>query len=326
MRERMRLFPIIATCLALLVVPATASIAYPQAGEGSTAIEYLGGYLQQSRVLYPLHVGGWEALGEHRYEQAELGVSVRYQNAALGGRWMDLYFYPGAPSVDQGFSQAVDQTIAEIESVVRQRDGTAFVPGMVRTFPIPDPAAAYLGEHAVKARSYAFDTAMEGAPHRSSMAMSARNLYFVKVRYSVPADAQTTEQARTEAEAFLAAFMAAVRISNTGACFHPLKAAAMPEERDESRLLASADDGTVREIRVTEDHVYMTRELLADPQAEAQALARGQAIRDALRGHCVAPEEMDMAVPDGMREIRFEYGAPGHGGPAGLPASRSVEG
>lgn len=326
MRERMRLFPIIVAGMALLAMPATASATHPQEGGGSSAIEYLGGYLQQSRVLYPLRVDGWEALGEHRFERAEMGVSVRYMNAALGGRWMDLYFYPGAPFVDQAFSRAVDQTVAEIEGVIRQRDGTAFVPGVVRTFPIPDPAAAYLGEHAVKSRSYAFDTAMEGAPHRSAMAMSVRNMYFVKVRYSVPGHAQTTEQARAEAEAFLAAFMAAVRINNTGACFHPLKAAAMPEERDESRLLASADNGTAREIRVTDDQVYMTRELLAEPEAAARALAHGQAIRDALRGHCVAPEDMDTAVPDGMREIRFEYGTPGSGGATGLPASRSVEG
>lgn len=41
----------------------------------------LGDYITATRALYPLRVQGWEAIGEKRYEQQELGVSVRYQDS-----------------------------------------------------------------------------------------------------------------------------------------------------------------------------------------------------------------------------------------------------
>jgi hypothetical protein len=76
----------------LLASPAAqAAIADSPAPE-DVRTPFLGGFLKETRVLYPLRIGDWEAQGEHLYEQQELGASVRYVHQGDKDRWIDLYF------------------------------------------------------------------------------------------------------------------------------------------------------------------------------------------------------------------------------------------
>ena len=76
--------------------PAAAAAADTQAER-----PFLGGFLQESRILYPLTIGPWVARDEHLYEQAEAGASVRYQHGDLRDRWIDVYFYPAGVVPDE---------------------------------------------------------------------------------------------------------------------------------------------------------------------------------------------------------------------------------
>lgn len=307
----------------LLLIAGTLPSLAARAAEPDTP--FLGGHFTESRALYPLRVGDWQAMGEHRYEEPELGVSVRYQNLRQPDRWMDLYLYPGGVMFDPHFAQAFAQTVEEVSMAARQRQADAFEAGEQRSFKIaPAPGDEILGDMAVKARSFGLDSATDGKRHHSALAMTLRDQYLLKVRYSVRADGKDTrEQVQRQAEAFLSGFAASVKVLSTGACWHPLPVRPMPAGLARpAGLLASANDGRDDEVWVAEDALYLKPALIAQPEQARAAQALGQAVRDALRGRCVAPEEMELAVPDGMREIRFEYRVPPEGTDGSTPRLR----
>ncbi len=210
---------------------------------------FLGDYLRQSRIVYPQQVGEWASRGEHRYETAALGVSVRYENPRLPGARLDLYAFPGGALLEPAFAEAVTRTVQELETVARTRDPDLFEPGDMRAFAVDDPVAAYLGEHTPRPRSYALQAGVDGHVEQSAMAIALREMYFVKVRLSLPGDASRREQVRTLAEDFLRAALVRLRIVNTGACFHPLQVVALPVDRVRpDDILASAGEGTPQEV------------------------------------------------------------------------------
>ena len=45
--------------------------------QADAAPPFLGGFLKETRILYPLRHDGWEAQGEHLYDVQALGASVR---------------------------------------------------------------------------------------------------------------------------------------------------------------------------------------------------------------------------------------------------------
>lgn len=301
---------ILSTALCLFASLA-AAVAFAQEREEEAARPFLGGYLQESRVVYPLRVGAWEALGEHRYDEPELGASVRYQDATHPDRWMDLYFYPSGVLLDPQFSQAFDHEAGQVREVRRQQDGAAPEATPARTFGDAGADAALLGDLAVRPRSAAFAFEREGKRYHSALAMTVAGMYFVKVRFSVEAAAMALDDVRGEGERFLSGFAGSVRIIATGDCWRTLPVAAIPENGDKpGDLLASANDGTDDEVWVAEDRLYVKRQALDDEARRAAPVALGTALHGALRGRCIAPEDMDREVPDGMREIRFEYRMP----------------
>jgi hypothetical protein len=68
------------------------------------------------------------------------------------------------------------------------------------------------------------------------------------------------------------------------------------------------------EVWVADDAISLRQDALADEAARTRLLALATSLHAALRGRCVPPEEMDVEVPEGMREIRFEYRLPGRPG------------
>lgn len=272
---------------------------------------FLGGYLRQSRIVYPLRVGDWEALGEQRYDTAALGASVHYRNPRMPDARLDLYIYPAGVLLEGDFAQVAARTAQEMEAVARQRDPARFEAGITREFALQDPVARLLGEHTPRPRSHVMQMGVDGAVLQSAMAIASRDMYLLKVRLSLAAEALERERVRAGAEQFLREAFAQLSIVNTGACFRPLQVVPLPADGTHAEtILASTDEGTPREIRVGDERLYLAPELLSDAQALPAATAFGQSLHDALRGQCVAAEEMDIPVPDGMREIRMEYPVP----------------
>ncbi|MBD9479517.1 hypothetical protein [Pseudoxanthomonas sp. PXM02] len=285
----------------------------------------LGDYITASRALYPLRVGDWEAVGEKRYEQQELGVSVRYQDTRKPDRWMDLYLYPAGVMFDPAFAQVFQYGVDEIVQIANNRKAGDVRLGEVRTFTTaPSAGEGMLGELALKARSFAMEMPMRDKRYRSALAMTVRDLYFIKVRYSVEADRVSDEDVQQQAETFLAGFAADVRVLNTGRCRQVLQVRPIPAggARPDA-VLASTNDGQENEMWIVDDAVYLRPAVIARTEEAAELQSEAQSIRNVLRGRCVSPEAMDIVVPDGMREIRFEYQRPDAGSDGTTPRLRS---
>ncbi len=281
----------------------------------------LGDYITGTRALYPLRVGDWEAVDEKRYEQQELGASVRYQDTRKPDRWMDLYLYPAGVIFDPAFERVFQQSVDEIVQIAQARKTGEVRLGQARPFATaPVAGEGMLGNMAVRARSFAMEIPMREKRYRSALAMTVRDLYFLKIRYSVEADAASDEDVQRQAEVFLAGFAADVRVLNTGGCWRVLQVLAMPAdgERPET-VLASTNEGREDAMWVADDAVYLRPAMAGRGPDAGRLRSEAQAIRDLLRGRCVSPEAMEMAVPDGMREIRFEYRLPNEDGDGTTP-------
>ena len=285
----------------------------------------LGDYITDTRALYPLRVGDWESMGEKRFEQPELGVAVRYQDTRRPDRWMDLYLYPAGVMFDPVFERAFQQSVDEIAQIAQQRNAGEVRLGPTRTFATaPIAGERMLGHLALKARSFVMETSMRDARYRSVLAMTVRDLYFIKIRYSVEADAMSDTDAQRQAEMLLAGFAADVRISNTGACWQTLQVHPMPAAGPRpTTILASTNDGQEEEMWIADAAVYLRPAVIARQDDATRLRNEAQSIRDVLRGRCVSPERMEIMVPDGMREIRFEYRLPGEGSDGTAPRLRS---
>lgn len=285
----------------------------------------LGDYITDTRALYPLRVGDWESVGEKRFEQPELGVAVRYQDTRKPDRWMDLYLYPAGVMFDPVFERAFQRGVDEIVQIARQRDAGEVRLGETRTFPTaPIAGERMLGQLALKARSFAMEMPLRDTRYRSVLAMTVRDLYFIKIRYSVEADAMSDEDAQRQAEMLLAGFAADVRILNTGACWQTLQVHPMPADGPRpTAILASTNDGQDEEMWIADTAVYLRPAVIARGDDATRLRNEAQSIRDVLRGRCVSPDMMEIVVPDGMREIRFEYRLPGEGSDGTMPRLRS---
>lgn len=305
-------------CVVLLAMVATARAE-------TSEPPLLGAYITDTRALYPLRVGDWESVGEKRFEQPELGVAVRYQDTRRPDRWMDLYLYPAGVMFDPVFERAFQQSVDEIVLIARQRDAGDVRLIDARTFATaPIEGEQMLGRLAVKARSFAMEMPMRDGRYRSALAMTVRDLYFIKIRYSAEAENTSDEDVQRQAEVLLEGFAADVRILNTGACWQVLQVRPMPTNGPRpDAILASTNDGQEEEMWIADDAVYLRPAVAAREDDAARLRSEAQSIRDLLRGRCVSPETMEIAVPDGMREIRFEYRLPGEGSDGTTPRLRS---
>jgi hypothetical protein len=204
---------------------------------------FLGGYLQESRALYPLQVDAWQARGEHRYEQAEAGASVRYQHGDRKDLWIDLYIYPAGVQLEPRFADIFRHEVGQVEGARHQR-GDRIDTGETRVFDAPGEFDGLLGELSPKPRSTSFVFENGGKRYHSLLALGTRDLYLVKLRFSAEAEVMSLPEIRRQGETFLADFLASLRLFNSGDCARTLQVSAIPEgaPRPDS-LLASANDG-----------------------------------------------------------------------------------
>lgn len=317
---------LLACLLALSSSTAAAADPAPDAGAEAEATEpgvpFLGGFLRETRIVYPLRLGPWTARDEHRYDTPEAGVSVRYADDAHDDRWIDVYFYPvGVLTADQVATVAEQEREALLQSWFRDREAGDDI-GALHAFelaPAPDPVArAMAGVPVPEAvedkreprKAYSVDLVFEsdGIRRSSAMVVLFDRLYMVKSRFSVKQEAVSREEVRRQLQRFTTDLVAGLAISSSGACWQPLRI----EPLDPA---AEAPDGALFTIDTDgqpSERVYPDRVLARDPGSDTARLAMilGMSMQQRLYGGCDGAEPSNPEVTEGRREIRIEYPAP----------------
>ncbi|UNK56624.1 hypothetical protein MNQ95_10705 [Pseudoxanthomonas daejeonensis] len=274
--------------------------------ETPSQVEFLGGVLAESRVLYPLQVGSWVAESEHRYPEQRLGVSVRYIDNGKQ-RWIDLYFYPAGLQSVQSLALVAGSERDGIADAARQA-GREVALGMLEPIELArggveghgvDAAAPAAGMQ----QAWKLGLAYPDERVASAMLLFAHDLYLVKARASAPLSSPIED----ELVRFMQVVAAQLRIVNTGRCWLAARTDivdALPASGHDRVRASYRDPGRDVAAVVVDDRVLVAR----GEAARAQALAKE--LTGTLYPGCVAPEAIEPEVPPSMREMRIEYRAP----------------
>src|SRR5690554_1627976 len=227
-----------------LALLALASLAPAAAGDGEASAPFLGGFLKETRIVYPLQVGEWEAVGERLYDAAELGASVRYRSGTDLDRWIDVYFYPVGVVPDSYLRQAAQASLQDIGSSVGKPGGYARAElGELRRFQV---APADGTAKAIPALSADMRLVRAEGDYHSAVTLLIDRLYHVKGRYSVAAGAMDRGAVRSALEVFTAELVRGTYIGSTGNCWSPAPVEALPDGAAVpagSQLSITPDDG-----------------------------------------------------------------------------------
>lgn len=291
--------------LLALVAPMAVSQtpATPDAESAQAESSFLGGFLKETRVIYPLRIGDWQAQGEHLYEQQELGASVRYMHKLQKDRWVDLYFYPAGILSNEQLLEAMENTL----------QGMRLSAGYSATDVDPvKPVEFTQGSGAQKQKITAYTTSMrlvrEGQTYHSAMVMLVSDLYFIKGRFSVEEKSLSRRETQKQLEKFMAAVVRESALHSTGDCWSPppVVEKAVLTEGAPGQLASSSNDGVLSAV------AYADRIEALDAKSPQAMLMQFLAlpIIGRLVPGCGPAEDMNPVVPKGMREIRLEFGAP----------------
>jgi hypothetical protein len=272
---------------------------------------FLGGFLRETRVIYPLRVGDWEAVGEHLYENQALGASVRYRDRKHEDRWLDLYFYPAGVLEAHDFDEA---TQVQRESLRLAGYGQLDM-GPTRRFGYVAQEGKVDGQgrksgKAKPREGHSLDAFMvhEGTRLHSALTLQYENLYFIKGRLSAPQAEVSRRALRTTLEDFASALAPRLQVRSGGDCWQPLPIAAMPAAGvADSDVVLTMDDGAGMKSVVTGTGVWSSR---PDSVEARLAMLVGMIQLGRLHEGCVATEDLNAPVPEGMRELRLEFHAP----------------
>ena len=280
----------------------------PESESASTSaddgeVPFLGGFLTETRILYPLRLGDWQARGEHRYEQAELGVSVRYQHRRHPDRWVDVYFYPGGVLED---GRLLRETQGTLESI-RAHGGYT---GVEVTPPHDYRLGIGNGKQRRQLPAYAVAMSLrrEGKDYSSAMVLLAKDLYFIKGRFSAEADVMKPARVQSQLQALMEQLVRETTVLSTGACWMPppIVQVASLDDKAVGALMSTRRDGELRVVA----HADRIDALEPDsPEARVMQFMAMTASGRWIQG-CNPPEDMTPDVPPTHREIRFEYRAP----------------
>lgn len=188
--------------------------AAPVATEQATAPgddDFVGGLLRESRILYPLRVGDWQAVGEHLFAAQEHGLSVRYAHGRDQDRWIDVYFYPAGALSAQEFVTAAGQEA----TLIQQAHALA---GHADVDLGPLQAFSFRSGDGGPFEGLALDLAYaaDGVAYSSAMTLLLDRLYFVKARLSVEQRSFSRRAAREQVQAFTANLQPRLTIVNSG--------------------------------------------------------------------------------------------------------------
>lgn len=277
----------------------------------ASTLPFLGGFITESRVLYPLRLGDWQAQDEHRYDDPAYGVSVRYRDEKHPQRWLDVYFWPAGKLPPEALRAVIDGTARELAGMAGRPDYYDDIRvGAPEALELQHgDAAKAAGKAATPAWLLPLQSTRQGQQYLSELGLFVRDMYFVKLRYSAPAADVSAAALRGESTALLQALERQVGIINTGACWGllPMVDKAAPDARAPGALMNSAVEGRVTAV------AFADRVEARDP---ADASARLLQVMASLQTgrladpSCVAPERINPQVEEGQREIRMEYRVP----------------
>lgn len=283
---------------AIAEVPGT-----PDAETAQVKTPFLGGFLKETRVIYPLRIAGWEAQGEHLYEVQELGASVRYRHSRDEDRWMDLYFYPAGLLPQAQLTKAVEATLDEIR----------FSPGYsAAEIAAAAPVVFTLGTGRQKRKITAYSASMrlvrDGKAYHSAMVMLVNDLYFIKGRFSVEEKSLSRRGAQKQLERFMATLVRESTLRSTGDCWMPppIVEKAVLIENAPGQLAATNKEGVLSAVAYAD----RVEALDADSPEAIVMQFLSMPMSGRLVTGCGPAEDMNLEVPKGMREIRLEFGAP----------------
>jgi hypothetical protein len=189
------------------------------------ATPFLGGFLQESHVVYPLNVGSWSMQGERRYDEPEWGASVRYQRKGDTTGWIDAYFYPvGVLSADEIEQMAATERKTLVDTWAKEISGAPMTPLTTLVIPVVDgavPAGQHPRAKAINAQALDFTYVRNDTPYSSALVFMVDRLYAIKFRYSAEVKTLTREQLRRDVEAFALQLVPQLDISSTGKCGVP---------------------------------------------------------------------------------------------------------
>ena len=297
----------------------------PVAEDAGPRTPFLGGFLKETRVVYPLRIGKWEAQGEHRYEQQELGASVRYMHAEQQDRWMDLYFYPAGVLPESRFARDVDSTLEEIRLSMGSGGRYSEV-DIAASVPITFQAGTGKHKRKIAARSASMRLVREGTVYHSAMVMLVLDMYYVKGRFSAEEKTLSRRDTQKQLEKFMAAVVRKSDVRSTGDCWMP------PPIVQKAVLVADAPGELANIGREGALSVvaYTDRIEALDPQSpEARAMQfLSMPMSGRLFEGCVPAESINPEVPAGMREMRLEFMLPSDegGNPSVVPLKQGSTG
>lgn len=277
-----------------MVVPATAA---------PRKMALLGQYIRTSQAIYPLAVGDWKAVDEHRFETADLGASIRYRHEGMG--WSDVYVYPAGPLTPAQLEQTARYEVAQLQAAAGKAGSWDVIePQPVQRIEMQGAANDEGKRDAEVVWGSVMRLWAKGRELHSVLLLGLRNMYYVKLRYTVPADQESGKTLAT-ARALFEPFMQQLRIDNRGGCFDPLPLVATQgplDARAPGMVAAAETDGKV--IAVATGEQVLVRDLKAPEALMLQYVASSRIGR--IGPGCVPPDG-EPQVPEGMREMRFEY-------------------
>jgi len=308
----------IAMIAASLLLPAFAYAQQPQPiTETSGAVQseppelpFLGGFLKETRILYPLQLGKWHAEGEHIYEQQDAGVSITYRDPSHADRLITVYFYPAGVIEDDMLKQAVDGSIADIKSNIG-------IPGGYADIQMDEPDLftyqSKTGDGKASDKqgwSVGMRIIRDGRDLHSALALLHDRLYFVKGRLTLGEEALSIRETSQLLKSFMPDLLGKTTLTSTGGCWMPIpivrKDAPLPAKNPEA-LFNIDQKGAGVDAVAYKDRI----EALEVDSAQAKVMQLlAMSMTGRLFSGCEPPSDLLPSVPDGMREIRIEYRMP----------------
>lgn len=184
---------------------------------------FLGGFLRESHVVYPLKLDGWEMAGEQRYDSQVAGASVRFQHAKDKSGWIDVFFYPvGVLSEAEIAKMAGTERQNLLDAWGKAMPNPQDMPGLTG-FKLPvgegGPSAQATRADGIAAYAVDFAYTRDGKALNSAMVFAVDRMYAIKFRYSTEAAKISRVQTRQDLERFARQLLPRLEITSTGGCW-----------------------------------------------------------------------------------------------------------
>ncbi|WP_305806366.1 hypothetical protein [Stenotrophomonas sp. YIM B06876] len=273
---------------------------------GAAESPFLGGFLQESRVVYPLRIGDWQAAGERRYTEQDEGASVSYRNPAHPAALLSVYFYPAGQLTKAQLQQSAQQTL---EGIVALAGNPEAGYRTIEAAPLQQVALVD-GNDGTVAEAWLATLRIESSRRtfNSTLGMLVKDLYFIKLRLSAADTAADPATLRQEMAQLLRELAQRTVIVSTGECWDPLPLVVRrPLDPAAKGVLLKIEEGGVARAVAFADRVEVL-----DPEGNEAVVT--QALASFMSGRippgCVMPQDINPEVREGMRELRFEYRLP----------------